>query len=82
MIEIIVTTKLGGQFIFRNDISWDNFLANLTMAQAVVAPGFYIPIASIDSITPKPEPGGAIAPRSMAEVIHLVPKPEPPKGAA
>ena len=69
----IVTTKRGNQVIFGNDKGWDAFMLSLLISKALISPnGFYIPFESIDSILPAPE--NAPQPKSMAEVVRLVPK--------
>ena len=74
----VVTTKRGTVAVVSNALGWENFLLNMTMTNAVIAAGVYIPIAEIDSILPNVMPGEPA--KTMAEVIHLVPT--PPKGAA
>lgn len=73
----VVTTKRGTQAVVSNHLGWENFVMNMTLSNAVVANGVYIPIGEIDNILPLAD--NAPAPKNMAEVLHLVP--QPPKGA-
>jgi hypothetical protein len=75
MNEWVVTTKLGNKVLFGNPNGWDDFLRNMVMLRACVAPGYYIPMEAIDMIQPNVQ-AAQLPPKSMAEVIHLVPPPK------
>ncbi len=85
MISVVVNTKRGHQITVTN-ADWNSFLLSLLLCRAIVAEGVYVPIEEIDSVIPPSQPGGALAPpiaKTMAEVLHLVPRPNPePPGAA
>jgi hypothetical protein len=79
-IDIVIKAKDGTTIPFRNQMGWDNFLANMLSNRAVIGLGLYLPLELVAIVYPYQQPAAGQTQASVTtdgNVIHLHPSPAP-----